>query len=187
MSGAMQPYDPGEVRDPLAVCVAERVEETDYCDAQEILNRLHDAVMERAEQGGCMCPVCDQIVKTYRYTLNRLMLSCLEGVNRATEPVGVFKHISEFEVITESGERVEARAFGGVLAKLRYWGLIEGDGPQDSVTARGSGKWRITSEGAAFLRGEVCVEQCIVLYNGQLLRREGTLVGVHDILDKRRL
>lgn len=145
------------------------------------LCEVRGMLMDRAEHGGCLCPLCSQIVRVYKYTLNQLMVACLMGLGRVTTPTGDFVHVSRIPVEGKGRKAVEARAFGGVLAKLRYWDLIEGDGVQSqgAGSVRGSGRWRITQRGEGFLRGDVCVERYIYLYNGSLLRRDGELISIN--------
>lgn len=171
MEQALVPYDPVEVA----------VYETPAGgESSDMLGEARRILMERAEHGGCLCPLCSQLVRVYKYTLNNLMIACLRGLGQVTTPTGDFVHISRIPVEGRDRKAVEARAFGGVLAKLRYWELIEGDGAQSASvgSVRGSGRWRITQRGEGFLRGDVCVERYIYLYNGCLLRRDGELISI---------
>lgn len=130
----------------------------------EIMAQAKIDTMNKAKEKGCACPVCGQLVKVYKRSINHAMALQLATAHRKFGVYTVF-HRREITETFESG--------GGDFAKLRYWGLIaeiESDNPKK----KNSGKWIVTAAGRAFLQSIKRIPKYALIYNGRFLEFEGT-------------
>lgn len=119
------------------------------------------------EREGCVCPVCEGIVKVYRRKLNSTMARQLINLyhlhRRTTVP-----WIDILSICQETG------VSGGDFAKLLHWGLIEAKphnaGDEGKKT---SGLWRITKAGTEFVLGMLAVHPAVYLLSGQVVGWDG--------------
>jgi hypothetical protein len=73
-----------------------------------------------------------------------------------------------------------------VWGGLKQWGILEQKAKDHDVKEkRDSGQWRITNKGKMFVAGEIKVPKYAVLYNKELLRLDGELVGIKDCLTEK--
>lgn len=110
---------------------------------------------------GVTCPCCGQMAKIYARRIHRTpartlaQMYALAGTDRA---VHVASEISP-------GTEVE---------KLRYWGLVEPQGPDRD------GYWRVTEVGERFLSGQLVLPMYALVYDSRFLGLEGDPVVFAD-------
>ncbi len=63
--------------------------------------------------------------------------------------------------------------------KLRYFTLIEKVGDPEGK----GGKWKVTHSGFQFATGESEIVDVAITYRGNLVRRTGRIVQIHELLD----
>jgi hypothetical protein len=112
---------------------------------------------EQASGDGASCPCCSQFTKVYRRTITSTLAANLLRVWRDVGTGEPFHMPSKLA------------AYGGDMAKLRYWLLItDTDSDQVDVTGR-AGWWKITEAGEAFARGEIKVPKHALVFDGKCL------------------
>ncbi len=128
------------------------------------------------------CPVCTGRVKTYRRTLpaadipalvSLLHLTVLEERSRKKggEPAGyVWIHI----------KNLQGKSGGGDFAKFRYWDLIVAKPNVDDPTKKDSGYWRITHQGADFVRNKIRISKRISIRMGEFKGMIGAAEVNHE-------
>lgn len=133
---------------------------------------------------GAVCPCCAQNVKLYKRSLHGGMAASLIAfakVTQATSPKdGWLKVPDDFVQTTKLVTVLGNREYN----KLRYWGLLEGQAPEQNLESDTpySGLWRITELGFRFVRGEVKLPKNVFVYNkNQLKPPVGTVVEDIDI------
>lgn len=149
------------------------------CTLEEAKAWLRTRFFEGAE-----CPCCAQNVKLYKRALHGGMAASLIAfakVTQATTPKdGWLKVPDDFVQTTKLVTVLGNREYN----KLRYWGLLEGQGPEQALESDApySGMWRITELGFQFVRGEVKLPKNVFVYNKQQLKPPaGTVVEEIDI------
>ena len=111
---------------------------------------------------GCRCPACGQSVKLYKRTLNRGMASVLIDIYKVCREQNVeYLHVSEH--FLGQKDNAVAREY----SKLRFWGLLEEE-PGERENGNGTGRWRVTPLGEAFVKGRVLVPRSVLVFNNQL-------------------
>lgn len=132
-------------------------------EAQEKLRPLLDE--------GHKCPVCTQHAKIYRRKINSTMARTL---------ITMFRNGAERSFVhTPSlpGDTHEA-------SQLAWWGLAEEEKVRRPDGGR-AGWWRLTEQGSAFVQGLVKVQKYAKIYDSRLLRLDGELVTIRDVLGSR--
>lgn len=120
---------------------------------------------------GAVCPCCRQFSKVYRRKLNSTMARCLIWLSRQSDEWIDVQHLAPRHVVAAAGE----------LAKLVHWGLAETRTSEDT-RKRMSGMWRPTVAGVAFANDQTRAPSHAIIYDGELLRLEGKLIGIRDAL-----
>jgi hypothetical protein len=147
---------------------------TDHTTLSEARGWLRERVDD-----GAHCPCCTQFAKVYRRKLNSAMAYALILMYRHGGDEDGWCYVPDL-LIRRTNR-------GGDEAKARYWGLIEE--PPDAMREDGStrvGTWRLTADGAAFVRGELKVAKYARVYDGRCLGLDDAqLVDITDALGKR--
>lgn len=122
---------------------------------------------------GVSCPCCGQMAKVYRRKINSSMARGLIAAYRENGlTFGWLQDVRRMQGETDNREE----------SKLRYWGLMEEE-PERRPDGGRSGWWRVTSEGEAFVRGQIRVPKYAFLYDGFCLRLDhGEMVTISDAL-----
>lgn len=126
---------------------------------------------ERTRNMSDCCPICGQTLKkAHKESMSRAKLTML-------------KTAADY-VITHERNEVPATVFHDISSynnfqKLRYHGLIHYWRNSQGNEVRG--KWLITRNGWAFLRGELSIPKYIIVKNNHLESRSDTLVSVRDV------
>lgn len=123
------------------------------------LGRAQAWLRERVAKAGALCPCCGQRAQVYRRALNSGMARSLVLMYRAAGTD--WQHVP---TTTLGGSREEG--------KLRYWGLV-----QEADERHGGqrvGWWRVTEDGARFVKGETRVPRWALVYNGRCLGHDGS-------------
>jgi hypothetical protein len=120
---------------------------------------------------GTTCPCCDQHAQEYRWSLYRRAIRMLERLYQ----IGGTDHYVE-------SKRAKAPGDGGSFSHLRLWDLVVQENERRPDGGK-SGYWRVTPLGEQFLRRQTRVPKYAWVYNGELLRREGEMLWITDIVD----
>lgn len=132
-----------------------------------------------ARRDGIACPCCEQWCQVHRRRVNRTQARLLRALVEAYVDGGGgdVVHVSEIKV-----DGRDARAFGGELAKLAHFGLIEA-APNVTEERKGaSGRWRPTSLGVAFADGRAEVPAWVELYNNVPVDHAVDTITIDDAL-----
>lgn len=146
------------------------------------LEQAQDWLRARLDDGA-KCPCCKQHAKIYKRKLNSGMAASLIAfakVTQQTQPKdGWLKVPDDFVQTTKLVTVLSNREYN----KLRFWGLLEGQGPDQSLEADTpySGMWRITELGLKFVRGDAKVARHVYLYDNRQMK--GPTSGVVEEID----
>jgi hypothetical protein len=133
-------------------------------EARELLRKL-------AVKGGHPCPVCTQLAKVYKRTINAGMARSMIVMWKVAGTD--FQHVPT----TVGGKSREE-------GKLRYWGLVEEELATRADGGR-AGYWRLTDLGADFVHGRVRVPKYARVYDERCLNLTGPPVSIKDALGKK--
>jgi hypothetical protein len=141
------------------------------------LDQVREYCRAKANKG-FDCPVCKQRAKVYKRKLNATMARVLILIYKG-KGVGDWFHMPTF--IKES--RLTPSVYGDTT-KLVYWRLLEakkGDGQSDGNPS--TGMYRLTEQGARFVRDEVEVRKYVRIYNERRIKCEDeTTISIRDAL-----
>lgn len=150
---------------------------------------LHEAkewLRERVGKGA-HCPCCTQYTRVYKRTITGNMAASLIALYREHLQRGDFTCYIHFESQIKGQPRYR-HLRGGDYAKLRYWGLIE-PGPSNDMAAlpetKSAGLWRITDNGAWFVRGITTAPKYAHEFDARCLKLSGPERGVRECLGVR--
>lgn len=148
-----------------------------FGDNQEIItNKLKAETMQKAANGGCKCPVCEQTVKIYRRRINSNIARALIAMYRQ-HGVGAWFHIRDVG---------RSYSTAGEFAFLRFYGLIEKkEHTEGDEGKKSSGYWKLTDLAGKFVRKEVLLSKYIKLYNGACLGFEGGDISIEACLQNK--
>jgi hypothetical protein len=136
-------------------------------DTLQTLGDVRKQFMERLDKGD-ECPCCGRYTKRYKRKLNSGMAWMLIQIyQKCRSTKSMVLHV------TNSFLAERKNAVAQEYSKLRFWGLllpVESDDPRVQREQSGSGLWRLTSEGVAFVTGQTTVPKHVFLVNG---KREG--------------
>jgi hypothetical protein len=145
----------------------------DTISLKEARDRLFDLLAE-GETVECDC--CFQTARVYSRLLDSRMAAGL---------IAIYRHPAEWvHIPTLANEMELGNQLGGVLAKLRYWGLLEEEKARREDGGR-AGYWRITDKGRAFVERRIKVEKYAKIYNNEVLGRTGKDISIDDALGQR--
>ncbi len=106
------------------------------------------------------CPICEKNIELQKISLNKnncqmLIKSYLQDKNGK----------QYFHVSTDIGASFST---GGGYAKLRHWGLIEGQRHDQNSDKIVKGMWSITDRGRRFVEGSTILPKTLILYNADI-------------------
>lgn len=137
---------------------------------ESVIADMKKSLMAAADKGA-RCPCCNQMFKIYKIPMNGTQVSLLKNAY-LQHGLGWF-HISSLRN-HDSGS--------GAFAKLRYYGFLVEQVHDGNPKKRTSGIWRVTEDGAKFLKGELRVRKKAVILTGNFLGLDGELVSVFDVM-----
>ena len=136
------------------------------------IEKTRRQIRKQANDGGTICPVCDQHVKVYRRKVNSSMTRGLIAAYRAYGTrFGYLQDVRRTEGETDNREE----------SKLRYWGLMQEEDAWRPDGGR-AGYWRVTDKGEMWIRKLTTVPKYAVIYNGECLRLEGQQIDISEAL-----
>ena len=135
------------------------------------LGDTRDWLRPKVLDGGETCPCCDQWAQVYRWSLYTTAVMLLTKFYRTVARL-TFVH-----------SKAMAHKGQGDAARLRLWGLVEGEKERRPDGGK-SGWWRVTDKGEAFLRGQQAIPKYVFVYKARALRFEGPAVTVWDSLGR---
>jgi len=121
------------------------------------------------------CPCCGQLCRVYRRRLHAEMaLNLLRLVVEHTKRgAGAFLHVREF--VRGGAQAGKASTDASYLV---HWGLIERK-PEHR------GAYRPTSDGIAFVRGELAVPSHVSIYDNRRVGQSRRLITIRDAFGRR--
>ncbi len=143
------------------------------------MRTLAEAKRELAQEimKGTQCPCCGKHVKINKLSITKAMVSALAWITKHSDPSINGGWVRVQEIGPDWIKRSNSHA------KLSHWGLLEGKEP-DSTGNKGTGIYRPTYEGKAFLASAIRVIKYKFVYNGKVHGDGGPLVGVSDCYEK---
>lgn len=131
--------------------------------------------LDDRKEEGATCPCCGQHAKLYRRTITSGIAYALIGLYRGGAGNG-FVHKPTVLRGWGSASRDESTA--------RYWGLLVEETTHRPDGGR-AGYWRLTLRGIAFVRDAGVVQKYSLVYNGECLGHEGSMIGIRDALGEK--
>jgi hypothetical protein len=142
-----------------------------HIDPLTTVGEARKQVQAAAEGDGVICPCCGQFAKVYRRSITSATARQLIVAWRFArgDPAEWF-HLPSVV------------GYGGDIAKVKHWGLLEE--AVDVVREDGgrAGWWRFTALGSRWVRGLDAVPRYAYIYAGQLLRLDGEPRTIRDAL-----
>lgn len=137
------------------------------------LGKVKEWLRERVKKGET-CPCCGQRVQVYKRKLNKTMVRTLAllAVEQKKQTSPGYLHAPT--VLKEHA------GYAREVGKLAYWDFVV-EGPSKRGDGGHAGMWQVTSNGFAFLRGELEVKRYVKVYDGRKLGSEGTFVNIKDV------
>lgn len=121
---------------------------------------------------GTHCPCCGKYCRTYRRTLNKAQARALLWMARVAGPDGwVYMPSMAPKWITKANQH----------STMKHWRLVD-TRPTDDPERKGSGWWRVTALGHAWLSGSLKVPRQVFEYNDQCVGRSDDEVEFFDVL-----
>lgn len=124
---------------------------------------------------GAICPCCTKFAKVYRWSLYGTAAQALILFHRlgGTES---FIHSRDLKRLGYTGQ--------GDASRLKYWDLVVEEKQRREDGGR-SGYWRVTGRGRDFIFGVATLPKYSYIYDDRLLRQDGPMVSIIDVLGKR--
>jgi hypothetical protein len=147
---------------------------------KEHFGLINDWLVEKMQNaGGCICPLCKQRVKLYLRTINKSMVKGLVLIYKyfLTHDKNVPLHIEGYLKRCRVSSAVR-----GDITKLRYWGLIKRYEKIRTEPPERRGKYWITPDGEAFVRGTFKVRRYAKVFNKKFYGFEGDEIGISDAM-----
>ncbi len=142
------------------------------------LDKAREELLMAVANGGTVdCPCCYQTAKMYSRLIDSRMAAGL---------IAVYKHEDEWvHIPTLANETLKlGNQLGGVLAKLRYWGLLEEEKRRRKDGGR-AGFWTITDKGVEFVERRVKVKKYAKIYNNRVIELHGDEITIDDALGEK--
>ena len=123
---------------------------------------------------GVACPCCGSWNRVYSRRLNRAKVRELREIFAYADDRG---ELYDFVNVPASGVSLRNREY----PKLRFWGLLEPRDP-DVGSGEGTGWWRVTPQGVAFVRGRLELPNKVLEYRSRVLRfaEDAVVVDIHE-------
>lgn len=126
-------------------------------------------------QTGCHCPVCDRLVRMYRYPVSRSQAQFLVSM-ALTSADRWGGHLTGYvDLRTVGGQFSAGMRLGGKYAKLRHWGLIAAH-PDQRAT------WRLTPAAIDWMRGRTVLPRYVYLLDNELHGHSSDVATFTDAL-----
>ena len=145
------------------------------------LREARESMEEALGEGdGATCPCCGSWNRVYRRRLNRAKVRELLAIYRwADEHDSLYDYLH----VPSTGISLRNREY----PKLRWWGLIEAREAESGggvSSGEGTGWWRLTPQGVAFVRGEVRLPNRVLEFRSRVVGWdvEAVAVDVHAAL-----
>ena len=137
------------------------------------VREAREYVKERIEEG-VSCPCCGSWNRVYSRRLNRAKVRELREIFAFADDQGM---LYDYVNIPASGVSLRNREY----PKLRFWGLLEPRDP-DVGSGEGTGWWRVTPQGVAFVRGTLSLPNKVLEYRSRVLRvaEDAVTVDIHE-------
>lgn len=145
----------------------------------QTLEEARDQFVELLDEGS-ECPCCGRYTKRYKRKLNCGMAWMLIRIFKKCRHSG-----SRVLHVADSFLDEKKNAVAQEYSKLRFWGLllpVESDDPKVQREQTGSGLWRLTDEGVAFVTGQITVPKHVFLVNGKCEGFSGDSVTIKQCL-----
>lgn len=123
---------------------------------------------------GAPCPCCDQFAKQYTRKLSKGTAITLKWLADEFRAQGTQDYIA----VREKAPRAVLRSYEPGL--LRHFGLVEQ--AESTNGSKGSGLWRPTPRGLAFVQGDITIPQHVVIYNDKAIGFAGGETTLADAL-----
>ena len=125
---------------------------------------------------GVRCPCCGSWLNTYSRRLNRAKVRELQALYRWADDNDT---LHDYFHVPTTGISLRNREY----PKLRFWQLLEARDPEIG-SGDGTGWWRLTPGGVAFVRGNLRLPNRVLEFRSQVLGfdPEAELVDVHAAL-----
>jgi len=147
---------------------------------KERFGLINDWLVEKMQgPGGTFCPLCKQRVKLYLRTINKSMVKGLVLIYKyyLTHNKNVPLHIEGYLKRCRVSSAVR-----GDITKLCYWGLLKRYEKIKQDVSERRGKYWITADGEAFVRGNLKVPRYAKIFNKKFYGFEGDKIGIGDAM-----
>ncbi len=145
-------------------------------DESTPLGKVKDWLRARVGKGE-KCPCCGQRAQVYRRKLNKTMVRTLAllAIEQKKQSRPGFLHAPTV---------LKAHAgYAREVGKLAYWNLVI-EGPTKRGDGGHAGMWQVSSDGFAFLRGQLEVKRYAKVYDGRKLGSDGPWVNINEVADE---
>lgn len=144
-------------------------------DLDETVAAARERLFIEAQNGGTICPCCDQRAQVYRRTINATMARQLITAWRSVrDNPGQWFHLG----------RAVGYA-GGDIAKVKHWDLLEEATEVTRADGGRAGYWRFTELGAAWVQGLALVRRDAYVYANRLIKVDGPHQTIQQRLGKK--
>lgn len=134
---------------------------------------------------GVICPCCDQFAKLYRRKLHSGMARALIAIST------VQNRVESAAGAGGIGFWVETPKLGfqnGDYGRLRWWELLEQRAlkyKDEKEEKRDSGRWRVTTKGMQFVKGEIAIPREVFMYNNLVQGFSADTIKIDEALGKK--
>lgn len=126
--------------------------------------------VKEQDHGSGLCEHCGQVIKIYRYSLNKTLADFLwRMANRASETGNQKVDISTLGMAYSQRTQVTKMRLHGLIARVK-----NDEGTQEP------NHWLITTKGYEWLRGGAIAEK-VVVFNNQVIGHDGREVTIKDV------
>ena len=149
---------------------------------ETLANAAFAVLQGREVREGVFCPCCDQQVTLYKRTITTTMARGLALFYEHAKVNGDnWLHFPSYA----RSKKLGTLGQGGDWAKPRHWNLIElASGRREDGSAR-TGDARITEDGRRFCERRLTVQKIARIYNDEVVRFEGPMIGIENVLGKK--
>jgi hypothetical protein len=121
-----------------------------------------------------ICPACGQVKQqAHKESMDKMKLLLLKA---AAQHV-IDTKVNDFKKKDLNLQDIAQSAYGN-FGKLRYHGLIT---PVRENGQRIKGRWLVTRNGWAFLRGELKISKFVLVRNNSIIDHSPVLISVRDV------
>ena len=128
----------------------------------------------RGEKGDCPC--CGRYAQVYRRQISSAT---------ARQFIKLYRMTGASRVWVRSSELLFEGSCGvGDFSKGKYWDLVE-EKPHEPDATRNSAYWRFTQRGLLFVQGQACIQKYALVFDDQVIKFEGDMVGIKECLTEK--